>query len=307
MKKASIDVGSNTILLLLGKYDKRWISNTTYSHITGLGKGIDKTKIFANDSMELSFAAFENYASIIKRHSILPQNVLVTATEASRVVTNAAEFFYAVKAKFGFSTTLISSDGEAYYTARGVMSSSLTNSLKGLTIIDIGGASTELMHVEIEPKFRVCDSISLPMGSVRGTDWMREGRFEANVEKVLQTYDISKYKTKHIICVAGSMTAIGAMLKKLSTYSDESVQGSLLTFHDLVRLYEQTEILKIPQLLSLFPFLGKRSETIRAGLKVGIVLGQKLGVQTFEISTFGLRHGTLLSGSIEEEYVIKRF
>ncbi|OFZ14406.1 MAG: hypothetical protein A2X86_06055 [Bdellovibrionales bacterium GWA2_49_15] len=307
MKRASIDVGSNTILLLVGEYDKRWLSNSTYSHVTGLGKGIDKTKKFAQGPMELSFAAFEDYAKIIEKNSVTPESVVVTATEASRVVTNADDFFSSIKKKFGLSTTLIASTGEAYYTARGVVSSLSQSAPSAFTIIDIGGASTELIHVETEPSFKVRDSISLPMGAVRGTDWMREGQFEAKVAQIFQSYNVSQYRTKHLICVAGSMTAIGAMLKKLSAYSDESVQGSLLTFSDLISLYEQTHKLKIPQLLSLFPFLGKRSETIMAGLKVGMTLGQYLGVETFEISTFGLRHGTLIAGSIEEEYVIRRF
>ena len=136
---------------------------------------------------------------------------------------------------------------------------------------------------------------------------MREGQFEANIAQVFKSYDVSRYKTKHLVCVAGSMTAIGAMLKKLTAYSDELVQRHVLSFSDLVKLYEQTQRLKIPQLLAQFPFLGKRAETIRAGLKVGIAIGQQLGVETFEISTFGLRHGTLMAGTIEEEYVIKRF
>ena len=303
--KASIDVGSNTILLLLGEFDGNWSTNKTYSHVTSLGKDIDKTKKFSEGALELSRTAFKNYAEILKKNSIKAEDVLVTATEASRVVANAEDFFLSIKKDFGFNTTLISSDGEAYYTALGV-SSSLSKA-GAVTIVDIGGASSELIHVETEPRLNVCDSISLPVGSVRGTDWMRDGLFEKNSEQVFRSFDLGSYQTKHIICVAGSMTAIGAMLKKLTSYSDEAVQGSMLTFHDLVRLYEQTEKLKIPQLLSRFPFLGKRAETIRAGLKVGISIGQKLGVETFEISTFGLRHGTLIAGSIEEKYVIRRF
>jgi len=306
--KACIDVGSNTILLLVGNYDGKWVEQKTYSTITALGKNIDQTRVFSPESIEASYEAFKNYAKIIEGYDINPKDVIVTATEASRVVTNSEEFFKGISNDFGFTVSIISSEGEAFYTAFGVMSGLdvTRNPEERLAIIDIGGASTELIQIKAQPQFEYIQSISLPVGSVRGTDWLNKGEFDSKMAEILNLPDLSSYKTNHIICVAGSMTAIAGMLKKLVYYSDDFVHGSVFDFNDLSNLFNQVELLKIGQLASLFPFLGKRSETIRAGLKIGTDIGRFLGVNTFEISTFGLRHGVMAAGKIEEKYVVRR-
>ncbi len=60
--QASIDIGSNSILLLIGHYSEgefHIVENE--ARITGLGKGIDKTKVFCDESMKISFEALSDY------------------------------------------------------------------------------------------------------------------------------------------------------------------------------------------------------------------------------------------------------
>jgi len=51
-----------------------------------------------------------------------------------------------------------------------------------------------------------------------------------------------------------------------------------------------------------FPFLGKRSKSIKGGAFLGMMIGKKLGIKTFEISTRGLRYGTLFEGEIKNGF-----
>lgn len=89
MKKASIDIGSNSVLLFIAEVaENEIISLRDEARVTGLGKEVDKNKRFNDLAMDSTFKALEEYCEIIKAYNISFENVLVTATEASRVVSN---------------------------------------------------------------------------------------------------------------------------------------------------------------------------------------------------------------------------
>lgn len=301
MKRASIDIGSNTILLLIADVDGlNYKELENESRVTGLGRDLDKTGQFLPIAIDESFQALSEYRSIIEGHGIDLNQVLVTATEASRVATNAAPFFLKIKDKLGLKVKIINGEGEAYYTSYGVVKGSNVEA-EQVTIMDIGGASTEFISVKTEP-FEVLSSISLPFGSVRATDWHRDGVFEQNMFEILSSSKISDYKCKHLLCVAGSMTSLGGMIKGLSSFDADSVNGTSIGFNQFLGFSERLKEATPEQLVAKFPFLGKRSQTIIGGAMIGQIIGQTLGVQTFEISTLGLRYGSLLSGEIDERF-----
>ena len=111
MRRASIDIGSNSVLLLAADLDEsgnKILSELLdLSHITSLGKDLDKTKKFHTDSMNATYNALVEYKKELKKINIFPETVLVTATEASRVATNASEFFLKIKEELGFKITII--------------------------------------------------------------------------------------------------------------------------------------------------------------------------------------------------------
>ena len=110
MIRASIDIGSNSVLLLAAELDnvgtKILSEILNLSYITSLGRDLDKTKKFHPDSMQSTYEALLDYKIQLEKIHITPQEVLVTATEASRVALNStanssalALFFF----KFVFS------------------------------------------------------------------------------------------------------------------------------------------------------------------------------------------------------------
>jgi exopolyphosphatase/guanosine-5'-triphosphate,3'-diphosphate pyrophosphatase len=301
MKRASIDIGSNTILLLIAEVDAgRYRELVNESRVTGLGRNLDKTNAFAPIAIEESYSALKEYAEILKVHGIEMSEVYATATEASRVAGNAMAFFQRVRKELGIEVKTINAEGEAFYTSFGVVKGSNVSQSE-ITIMDIGGASTEFIKVEVDP-FKVLSSISLPFGSVRATDWHRDGVFEQNMFEILSSSRITDYKSSHLLCVAGSMTSLGGMIKGLDKFDAEAVNGTSLGFNQFLGFVEKIKGASAESLELKFPFLGKRSQTIVGGAMIGQIVGQTLSVKTFEISTLGLRYGTLLSGGIDERY-----
>ncbi len=258
MIKASIDIGSNSVLLLavevnpISNLIEREILNLSY--VTSLGKDLDKNKSFLPETMKATFEALADYKNQIDKIGILPSDVVVTATEASRVATNAKDFYDEVLKKLGFKTILISGQEEAYYTALGVVGGKREN-IEPLIIMDMGGASTELIQVMSNP-FKINSSISLPVGSVRATDWREAQIFESKMTLLLKN-DFSNYKTNNLLCVAGSMTSLACIYKGLRAFDDKVIDGLKIEFSSFKNFSYDLQKTSVENLHLLFPYLGK--------------------------------------------------
>lgn len=296
--RATIDIGSNSILLLIGNYSSgQFEIIRKEANVTGLGRGIDQTKEFSQAAMEDSFDVLKQYASFIQEAGLRPEDAIVTATEASRVVFNARAFFAKIKKELGFTIQIITGEGEAYYTSLGVIAGSPD---RDFTIMDIGGASTELMLVENR---QLENSISLPLGCVRATEWEKQGNLTDKVAEALSKGNLSPYQTTRLVCEAGSMTSLAAVYLKLKEYSDEMVQGLELSFEQFEQFVSMLLKFSPAELLEGYPFLGKRAHVIQAGAMIALEVCRQLGVKELEVSTYGLRYGTMVEGHIQERYL----
>ena len=67
MFRASIDIGSNSCLLLVAEISDNGKIRTVESEarVTSLGKSLDKNQVFLKESMESTFNALEEYKEII--------------------------------------------------------------------------------------------------------------------------------------------------------------------------------------------------------------------------------------------------
>ena len=238
------------------------------------------------------------YRNIIEAHGLKVEETLVTATEAARVATNAKDFFREIEETLGFRVHVITGEGEAYYTFRGVLQGDETS-----VIMDIGGASTELIKVSDGLLER---TVSLPVGSVRGSDWKAEGQFGKRLGDILadQRFGIASFQTDRLIGVGGTMTSLAAISKQMRNFDCREIEGSTISLGDFQDCVEFIEDLSEEQLGEKFPFLGKRVKSIKAGGRLAFTVGKFLDVQFWKISTKGLRHGTLREGRIDERFQV---
>ncbi len=309
-KVASIDIGSNTILLLVAeKKDTGFREIFSNSQIAGLGRGIDVIGNLSVEAQKDARLILNEFCKILERENIRPEEVICTATEAARVAKNACDFFNSIKAELGFEVQIINSECEAYFTALGVASDSSTP--VEFSILDVGGASTEIMRVKKNgDDIEMIRSISLPVGSVRGSEWIKEKKFDLKIKKILNAH-LDDYVTDQIICVAGSMTSVAGIFHNLKIFEEKIIHKTKISTAHFAELIGKIEFLNEMELLQKFPFLGKRACTILAGAKVGIEIGKKIGIKSFGISTLGLRHGSLRymlkrhTGRIDEHFIYR--
>jgi exopolyphosphatase / guanosine-5'-triphosphate,3'-diphosphate pyrophosphatase len=302
--RASIDIGSNSVLLLAadmshGKFNEL----SRRSEITSLGRELDRHKAFHEESMSATFAALSSYAADCDRMEVPRNEIIVTATEAARVAQNAGAFFSKVERELGLSVQILNAKGEAYYSSRGILFNSNFSS-DIITLMDIGGASTELIRLQVKDS-TVLDTISMPVGAVRATQWLDDQLFVQNLQKIFLDFrnEIDKFQTKELYCVAGTMTSLGNMHLERKEFVEDDVHGLILKSEDIDQMFKKYAEWSPEKFQESFPFLGKRSRSIRGGLHLVYHLSHRLLVKELSISTYGLRFGTILEGKIKKEHL----
>ncbi len=304
--RASIDIGSNSVLLLVAEVQNGKLRELSRrSEITQLGKELDKNKAFHSESMKATFEALKSYAHDCGDHGVKPENVIVTATEASRVADNASDFFQRVREDLGLSIQIINPEAEAYYSTKGILYDSKFQS-EVITIMDIGGASTELIKVNTKTN-QILQTISMPVGAVRATQWLEDHLFVQNLQKLFVDFrtEIDNFQTRELFCVAGTMTSLGNMQLDRKEFIEDDLNGMVMKSEDVDILFKKYSDTKASIFLSEFPFLQKRSQNIRGGLHVAYHFIHRLLAREITISTFGLRYGTILEGKIKKEHLWK--
>ncbi len=170
--------------------------------------------------------------------------------------------------------------------------------------MDVGGASTEIIKVD-PTTHKIIKSISMPIGSVRASDWIKEGLFVNNIQKTFLDFrpDLDQMHTPKLYCVAGTVTSLGNMHLGKKVFVEDDVHGLVIKIEDIDRLFQKYSQAAEADLLSEFPFLGKRSRSIVGGLHVVYHLLNRIFVKEIYISTYGLRYGSLLEGEIKDEHL----
>ncbi|WP_292606888.1 exopolyphosphatase [Nocardioides sp. REDSEA-S30_B4] len=140
VRVAAIDCGTNTIKLLV--LDEDGADLEREMRIVRLGQDVDRTGRLAEEALERTFAAVEEYAALVARHGV--DRIRFCATSATRDAANAEEFAAGVRARLGVAPEVVSGDEEAALAWAGA-----TRGLPGLAgpvvVLDIGGGSTELV------------------------------------------------------------------------------------------------------------------------------------------------------------------
>lgn len=301
---ATIDIGSNSILLLIANVQNDKL-NIVYrdAHVTALGKGLDATGEFDVNSMRDSLDVLKKYSEKIIEYGLKPSDCIATATEASRVAKNAKSFYEDVLNTTKIQVKIINGKAEAYYSALGA-SFELPATMNQVTIMDIGGASTELIHVSLHP-FQILASVSIPIGSVRMTNWREDKIDHAKMQQLEQVYAeiITEYTTDDLLCVAGTMTSIANMHLKNREFVENQVHMHNMGSNELKNVFEAYAHVDENSLLADFPFLGKRAKAIAGGIAVAYFFCSKLAVKNITVSTYGLMFGTALEPNIRAEFL----
>ncbi|MTI88361.1 MAG: Ppx/GppA family phosphatase [Balneolaceae bacterium] len=301
---AAIDIGTNTVLLLVAEKDGNNIKVIYEAQrMPRLGKGVDEDRVINDKSMERVIRALSDYKEILDAEYPEVESITVTATSAVRDATNREEFLQRVKKETGFNIRVLSGIEEAVWTATGALSTLNKNKPKNALIIDIGGGSTELAIVK---DGKMDGSYSYNMGSVRFTErfLIHNPPYQEEIlacEKEIETqFNTNKFKVGNdiqAVGVAGTMISLAAIDLQIENYERQKVNGHCINSNKLYKSIEIFSLHTYEELLELSPeALRGREDIFLAGLLILKGFLQSYALENIVVSAGGIRHGAILKG-----------
>lgn len=302
--KAAIDIGTNTVLLLIADKQEGYI-NVIHEEqrIPRLGQGVDESKILHQDSIDRVFAALSEYKQIIDKHYPEVDEVLVTATSAVRDAKNRDAFLGLINTELGFKVNLLSGDEEARCTFLGALSTIPLEEDKPAFVLDIGGGSTE---IALGSKKGIERYHSFDMGSVRFkerflvSDPPSQESIIACRKEIQRLYSSQVFQTPQEItgvAVAGTATTLAAIDLEMKEYDANVLNGYTLDNDTLSKHISTFSAHTYEKLLDQNPvFLKGREDIFLAGLLILEGFMSFYKIDQIKVSTGGIRHGVVLGG-----------
>jgi exopolyphosphatase/guanosine-5'-triphosphate,3'-diphosphate pyrophosphatase len=289
---AAIDIGSNSVRLLIAAPDGRELSREM--HITKLAEGVDRTGRLSEAAMDRTLAVLDGYGALLRRHGVL--RVRVTGTSAARDAQNRDEFFERVRRAVGSAPELLSGGAEAALAFAGATATEPPE--RGpFSTLDIGGGSTEFAFGTSAPE----RSISLDIGCVRITERFLHsdppapaelGAASAFIRAELERVDreVPCRRARTWLGMAGTVTSLAARDAGLTSYDPSVTHGYTLGRARVEALHAELAARPVAERAKLL------LEAKRAGVIVGgsIILVEVM--RYFELPTIRVSERDILDG-----------
>ena len=263
MKLALIDIGSNSIRLLLGTYENNtWHNEPKRLWSTRLGqRNVDGT--LSETSMEASFAALRDIQSIADAYGV--NHIRAFATSAVREAPNGQAFMEEATKVCPMEWNILSGDQEARWGFVGAIGPDLGDG-RHYAIVDIGGGSTELA---LGSREGIYWTKSYPIGAVRLKEVSNQGP-QRMWEETKPFWDPMPIAGPfgYFVGIGGTLTTLAAMDLRMTEYDGKKIQGHKLSREAVEGMIMQLRYLA-PEARKQVPGLPSgRADIIVAGAEI---------------------------------------
>jgi len=301
-KIASIDIGSNTVRLLVleASAGRELVVVDSHRAITRLGEAMDTEKRLLEDRMQATVNVLAGFRGICERAGASP--VHAVATSAVREAANRDEFLERAWREAGLRIEVIPWEEEARLTLEGVRWK-LPQAAADCLVFDIGGGSTEFI---LARGAEVLGAVGTRLGTVRLTerfltrhpvDPAEYANLTAHLgREVAHVRDrLPKEKPRALIGTAGTVTTLAALAHGIFPYDPEKVHGLTLSFAAIEALQDDLKGRSLKERLLLKAIEPGREDLIIAGTALTLEVMRTFGQDTLTISEYSLREGILLA------------
>jgi exopolyphosphatase/guanosine-5'-triphosphate,3'-diphosphate pyrophosphatase len=165
VRKAVIDVGSNSVLLVVEEQTPNgWNVIDEEIAVTALGEGTKATGLLGEEGMAATLRAIKEFSE--RARSLHAESVLAGVTMAARIASNASEFLDRAEAQ-GTPVFILSGEDEADLGFLAIADDPKFSHATQVSIIDPGGHSTELVTADRKgADWKVDFRRSFPVGTL---------------------------------------------------------------------------------------------------------------------------------------------
>lgn len=269
MRVAAIDIGTNSVLLLVAEAGPAGLTALVErAEITRLGQGVDRTRALAPEAMERTLACLARYGDELRAQGVTAVDVV--GTSAMRDASGGDLLRARAAALLGVEPRTISGQEEAELTFAGALAG-LSLEPGPVLVFDIGGGSTEL--IVGDPSGAISAAVSLDVGSVRMTerhvpsDPPRAEELAAVRDDVRAALSAAPLASAPhtVVGVAGTVTTLAAVARAVVPYDAARIHGARLTFAELAAARARLAALPLDERVKLPGLEPKRADVIVAG------------------------------------------
>ena len=291
MKTAVIDIGTNTLLLLVVDDQLRRVVDLC--RFGRLGKGLDASGKLAADAIAKSLDICREYRSVLAEHGIAKPHVI--GTQALREAANARDFVDPAQDILGASIEIIGGPREAELAYLAVARTFPELGDSCFVVVDVGGGSTELITAN---DGGVVTAVSVPIGAVRLTERYLESdppaigealRLDDKIDRELAALDLPAGVP--VIGTAGTATTMAAFSLALATYDPDKVTGHRLSLEEVDQLRQRLFQATTAQRREMAGIEPQRADVIAAGVAIYHRVMHRMGAPVLIACDRGIRWG----------------
>jgi exopolyphosphatase/guanosine-5'-triphosphate,3'-diphosphate pyrophosphatase len=311
VRVASIDIGTNTVLLLIAERDPqgRLVPIVERARITRLGQGVDRSRALAPEAVERTLESLAEYGSLLRQHGV--REVDAVGTSAMRDAAGGERFRARAKELLGTEPRVVSGDEEARLTFVGGTSGLELDG--AITAFDVGGGSTEIVRGRFEPaenqgavpRSTLAFRKSLDIGSVRLFERIVDNdppsggelaqiRDAVAAELAGLPAPTEQERKGVLVGIAGTVTTLAAVARGIDPYDGARVHGLVLPKEEIDEIARRLASLKVEERRKLPGMEPKRADVIVAGACIVQSVVVWSGADRLMVSDRGVRWGLAL-------------
>ena len=292
--RAVIDIGSNSVLLLMGRVGRDGGVHVVddIATVTRLSQGVGSSGRFAEDAVSRTLRTLAGYRTQIETAGA--SLCVAAATEGVRMAADSRAFLAAAEEVLGQPVRVLSGEDEAELSYQSI---AVEHPSQALHVLDVGGASTELAF---GVGMKVRQRSSVPVGSVRLTERYMRGdpptfeelsAVEAAAREALTK--VALPPTTVLYGLAGTVTTAAALMLGLEAYDRARVDNTRFSRSQVsaLRAMLATETLATRCARPCLP--PGRADVIIAGLTIVQLAMEHLGADTLICRDRGHRYALL--------------
>lgn len=308
MKRISvIDIGSNSIRLVIVDINNEYFKVVDeFKETVRLGKDINKDGSLCSKRMQKAIDTLGFFKKLCDELSV--DEIIAVATEAVRKASNREEFIQNVYKKTEINIDIIDGKMEAYYDFLGGINSLNINDC---LMIDIGGASTELIEVRNK---QIKNSISFPFGALSLAEKFKlSGKGCMINESHLKNY-VKEFFTKApwlknirgvpLVGIGGTVRNIAKIHRRKIKYTFDTIHNYQMTPEQVKEIYNFVVCKTISSRKKVKGLSIDRIDIFPNAVSVVNAVMEYCNISEIYVSSKGLRDGILYSYILKDNSII---
>ncbi len=292
---AGIDIGSNSIRLIIAEVENNKIKNIIYQEkaTTRLATNINKTGILAEEPFKKSIDVLAGFRKALDKYNVT--KIKTVATSAVREARNGEEFIKAAE-NAGIEISIISGKEEGMLEYLGVCSGFDAGSHP--LILDVGGGSSEIIYMQENNELH---TESHKIGVVKMADMFdfQNGNNEtlekckAYIKEFFKDVTIPN-NIQNFIATAGTATTLAAIDMEMTEYDFNKVNGYKISKEKVIKILNKVYSTPYNKRLEIKGMDKGREDLIIPGILIILEILNKTSIDIITVSDFGLREGAVV-------------